>query len=133
MTTTYADFLDSKRITIAPSGFDANALNSMLFDFQSDCARWALQRGKAALFEDCGLGKTPQQLVWAEQVVAKYSKPVLILAPLAVSKQTVREGAKFGIEAHVAVQQSDVDDPSIYVTNYEKLHHFDPSAFAGPQ
>jgi DNA modification methylase len=127
----YAEFLDSKRITVAPSGFDANALNSMLFDFQSDCAKWALQRGKAALFEDCGLGKTPQQLVWAEQVVAKYNKPVLILAPLAVSKQTVREGAKFGIEAHVAVRQSDVDDPSIYVTNYEKLHHFDPSAFAG--
>jgi DNA modification methylase len=131
MTTSYAEFLNSKRITIAPSGFDANALNSMLFDFQSDCARWALQRGKAALFEDCGLGKTPQQLVWAEQVVAKYSKPVLILAPLAVSKQTVREGAKFGIEAHVAVQQSDINGPSIYVANYEKLHHFDPSAFAG--
>lgn len=71
------------------------------------------------------------QLVWAEQVVNHYGKPVLILAPLAVSKQTVREGAKFGIEAHLAAQQSDITQPAIYVTNYEKLHHFDPLTFAG--
>lgn len=127
----YADFLQSKRITIAPSGFTPDTLNPMLYQFQSDVDRWALERGKAALFEDCGLGKTPQQLVWADHVVHKYDKPVLILAPLAVSKQTVREGAKFSIETHLAVQQSDVTKPAIYVTNYEKLAHFDPSAFAG--
>jgi hypothetical protein len=127
----YAEFLASKRITIAPSGFTPDALNPMLFGFQSDIDRWALERGKAALFEDCGLGKTPQQLVWAEHVVRRYNKPALILAPLAVSKQTVREAENFGIEAHVAIQQSDVVGSSIYVTNYEKLHHFDPSAFAG--
>lgn len=77
------------------------------------------------------MGKTPQQLEWANHVVGKYNKPVLILAPLAVSKQTVREAEKFGIEAHVAIQQLDIDHPAIYVTNYEKLHHFDPSVFAG--
>lgn len=127
----YAEFLESKRITIAPSGFTPDTLNSMLFDFQRDVDRWALERGKAALFEDCGLGKTPQQLVWAEHVIRKYNQPVLILAPLAVSKQTVREAEKFSIEGYVAVQQSDVVKPAIYVTNYEKLGHFDPSAFAG--
>src|SRR5689334_9785303 len=127
----YADFLESKRITVAPSGFTPVALNPMLFDFQRDVARWALERGKAALFEDCGLGKSPQQLVWAEQVVGRYDKPVLILAPLAVSRQTVREGEKFGIEARLAREQSDVTTPAIYVTNYEKLGHFDPSVFAG--
>lgn len=131
MTATYQDFLESKRISIAPSGFMPDGLNPMLYPFQSDITRWGLQRGKAAFFQDCGLGKTPQQLTWAENVVREYNKPVLILAPLAVSKQTVREGEKFGIEARVAVQQSDVIKPTIYVTNYEKLHHFDPSGFAG--
>lgn len=131
MTTTYQDFLESKRISIAPSGFTPSALNPMLYPFQSDITSWGLQRGKAAFFQDCGMGKTPQQLEWANHVVEKYNKPVLILAPLAVSKQTVREAEKFGIEAHVAIQQSDIDHPAIHVTNYEKLHHFDPSVFAG--
>lgn len=127
----YSDFLESKRISIAPSGFMPDALNLMLYPFQSDITSWGLQRGKAAFFQDCGMGKTPQQLEWANHVVEKYNKPVLILAPLAVSKQTVREAEKFSIEAHVAIQQSDIDHPAIYVTNYEKLHHFDPSVFAG--
>jgi DNA modification methylase len=127
----YNDFLASKRIEITASGFTPDALNPALFPFQADITRWALERGKAALFEDCGTGKTLQQLDWSEQVVRRVNKPVLILAPLAVSKQTVREGQKFGIEAHVAVEQSDVVRPGIYITNYEKLHHFDPSAFGG--
>jgi DNA modification methylase len=127
----YAEFLQSKCIEIAPSGFESNSLNSMLFDFQRDCVAWSLRRGKTSLFQDCGLGKTPQQLVWAEQVVRKLNKPVLILTPLAVSKQTVREAEKFGIEASVAASQADVKGASICVTNYEKLHHFDPSAFGG--
>lgn len=131
MTTSYTDFLQSKRITVALSGFTPDALNSMLYPFQSDIDRWSLERGKSALFADCGLGKSPMQLAWADQVVRKYSKPVLILAPLAVSKQTVREAAKFGIEAHLAVHQSDVIKPAIYVTNYEKLAHYNPSTFAG--
>lgn len=127
----YGEFLQSKRITIAPSGFAPSTLNSMLYPFQSDITRWGLQRGKAAFFQDCGLGKTPQQLEWANRVVETYNKPVLILAPLAVSKQTVRESEKFGIDAQVAIQQSNIQGPGIYVTNYEKLHHFDPSIFAG--
>lgn len=127
----YEAFLWSKRINIAPSGFTPENLNPKLFDFQSDICRWSIQRGKAALFSDCGTGKSAVQLEWANHVVGHYDKPVLILAPLAVSKQTIREGEKFGIEARLAKEQSDITTPAIYVTNYEKLAHFDPSAFAG--
>lgn len=127
----YADFLLSKQIRIQPSGFTAERLNPKSFDFQRDITRWALARGKAALFADCGTGKSLMQLDWANRVVGQYNKPVLILAPLAVSKQTVREAEKFGIDAQVVNQQSDAQGAGIYVTNYEKLQHFDPSAFAG--
>jgi hypothetical protein len=131
MTTTYAEFLDSKRITVAPSGFTPAGLSPHSFDFQRDITRWALERGRAAIFSDCGTGKSLMELDWADHVVQKYDKPVLIIAPLAVSKQTVREGEKFGIKAYLAAQQSDITKPAIYVTNYEKLHRFDPSVFPG--
>jgi hypothetical protein len=127
----YSDFLETKRITIQPSGFSADSFNPNSFMFQKDITRWALERGKAAIFSDCGTGKSLMELDWADHVVQKYDKPVLIIAPLAVSKQTVREGQKFGIQAYLAAQQSDVTKPAIYVTNYEKLHHFDPSVFPG--
>lgn len=127
----YNEFLKSKQVTIAPSGFGVESVNSQLFEFQRDITRWSLARGKTAIFADCGLGKTPMQLVWAEAVVRQTNRSVLILAPLAVSRQTVREGQKFGIEARVVASQAEVTAPAIYVTNYEKLHHFDPSMFAG--
>lgn len=127
----YQRFLKSKQITIEPSGFQAKSLNPSLFEFQSDIDRWAIGRGRAAVFADCGLGKTPMQLVWAEAVTRELNKPVLILAPLAVSKQTEREGKKFGIKAKVATSDMDVKKTGIYVTNYEKIQHFDPSRFGG--
>ena len=127
----YNDFLQSKQITIAPSGFDVAQVNPQLFEFQSDITKWSLARGKTAIFSDCGTGKTPMQLAWADEVVRQLNRPVLILAPLAVSRQTVREGEKFGIEVSIAASQSDVKGAGIYVTNYQKLHHFDPSAFGG--
>lgn len=127
----YADFLESKQVKIAASGFDVADLNSDLFEFQSDITRWSLRRGKDAIFADCGLGKTPMQLVWADHVVRKLNRPVLIHAPLAVSKQTIREGEKFGVETKIASRQSDIKGAGVYVTNYEKLHHFDPSVFGG--
>jgi hypothetical protein len=96
----------------------------MLFPFQRDIVKWALRRGRAAIFADCGLGKTPMQLSWAAQVPGR----VLILAPLAVAQQTVREGKKFGIE--VAYSRVPCDD-RIVITNYEMLDHFNPSEFAG--
>lgn len=130
--TSYASFLLSKQVVTAPSGFTApTSLNPKLFDFQRDIAAWAMERGRASLFCDCGLGKTAIQLVWAEEVVRRFNESVLILAPLAVSKQTQREGVKFGIQVTIAESDMDIRTPGIYVTNYEKLHHFPASKFAG--
>lgn len=123
----YADFL-TRKVTVDPAtGIDVPGdLNPRLFPFQRDIVRWALRRGRAAVFADCGMGKTPMQLVWASHAPG----PVLILAPLAVSQQTVREGEKFGVEVRHVRSQPDSPE-GIYVTNYEMLHHFDPSAFTG--
>jgi hypothetical protein len=126
----YKQFLASKKIAAVPTGFEPGPMHAQLFDFQCDCVAWACRRGRSALFEDCGLGKTPQQLAWADKVCAKTDKPVLILAPLCVTQQTRREGSKFGIDVNVAREQSEVR-PGINVSNYEKLHHFDASAFGG--
>lgn len=126
----YDEFLKSKQTYFKSSGFEPTDLNSMLFDFQLDIVRWACKKGRAALFEDCGLGKSPQQLEWGRQVCIHTGGDVLILAPLAVSKQTKREGDKFGIPVTICRTQSDVK-PGINITNYEMLQHFDPSAFTG--
>src|SRR5207247_1705869 len=83
----------------------------------------------AAIFADCGLGKTPLQLVWAENVVRKTNRPVLILTPLAVSYQLIREAEKFGIEAHRSADGK--PQPNITVANYERLDKFDAADFAG--
>jgi hypothetical protein len=127
----YTDFLDSKRITVAPSGFEVEPANPHLFPFQRDLVHWSLRIGKAAIWADCGLGKSLMELSWAEHVVRQFNAPVLILAPLSVSHQTVREGEKFGIPCRVVASQAEVDGPGIYITNYEKLHHFDASVFPG--
>jgi hypothetical protein len=127
----YSDFLESKRITIAPSGFEVEPRNPHLFSFQRDLVRWALRIGKAAIWADCGLGKSLMELSWAEHVVEHFNAPVLILAPLSVSHQTAREGEKFGIPCKVVASQAEVTGPGIYITNYEKLHHFKPDTFPG--
>lgn len=128
----YDDFIDSKRIAVQPAGFDIlpDCLNPRLFPFQQDIVRWALHLGKAAIFADCGLGKTPMQLEWAHQVATYIGGNVLILAPLAVSHQTAREGDKFGIKVHVSRSGDDIE-PGINITNYEKLHQYDPHDFVG--
>ena len=101
-------------------------LNPMLFEFQRDIVTWALRRGRAAIFADCGMGKTPMQLEWARHIPGD----VLILAPLAVSAQTVREGAKFGVHVGYARNDGQITE-RITVTNYEMLDHFDISRFSG--
>ena len=126
----YKDFLKRKHITSKPYGFDAEIKNSIMFDWQRDITKWALKKGKAAIFADCGLGKTPMQLEYAHQVSEHTKMPVLILAPLAVAKQTQREGKKFGIDVNVCRTQKDVVT-GVNITNYEMLSHFDPSAFSG--
>lgn len=125
----YADFIDRKSQGGNLDGFDPVFMPSYLFDFQASLVEWATRKGKAALFEDCGLGKTPQQLVWAENVVRKTNKRVLVLTPLAVSHQTVAEAHKFDIEAHRS-NAGELHD-GINVTNYERLHYFNPDDFAG--
>jgi len=102
---TYEEFLKSKEYQIQSTGFEADQLNENLFDYQYDIAKWALRIGKAALFEDTGLGKTIQQLSWADAVAKHTGGCVLILAPLAVSKQTAQEADKFGIICNLAESQ----------------------------
>lgn len=128
----YNDFLKTKEIRVLPSGFNVEEgkLNPAAFDWQRHVVSWALKRGKAALFEDCGLGKTLQQLMWAEQVCKYIKRPVLIVAPLAVSLQTKREGEKFGIAVNICESQANVRE-GINITNYEKLEKFDATVFGG--
>ena len=127
---TYQDFLQQKQIVNIPTGISVDKLNGKLFDWQADVVRWGCKKGRAAMFEDCGLGKTPQQLEWAKQIHGATVKDILILAPLAVSKQTKREGEKFGIEVNICRSQEDVK-PGINITNYEMLSHFNPEHFGG--
>lgn len=130
--TDYQEFIASKRVRAESTGFDPGPLNPSLFDWQEPIVRWALRRGKAALFEDCGLGKTIQQLDWARCVWQHTGTPVLILAPILVGWQTVEEAGRFSIDAPVKQVRShgDVID-GINVTNYERLHLFDADTFGG--
>lgn len=125
----YSSFLSAKAQCGSDSGFSPVWMPDFLFDFQKQLVEWAIRKGRSAMFADCGLGKTPMQLVWAENVVRKTNLPVLVLTPLAVAAQTVREAAKFGIEARRSA--GDVTGAHILVTNYEKLHLFNPSDFGG--
>ena len=105
----YEDFIESKRLKFEPVGFDTPfEINPMLFDWQADVVRWSLRRGRAALFEDCGLGKSFQQIEWAQHVHRYTDGNVLILAPLAVSQQTIREAAKLGYTINLCKTGADV-------------------------
>lgn len=123
MSETYDEFLRKKEFAPKDAGFEPVNLNDRLYPFQRDIVTWACRRGKAAVFADCGMGKTPMQLAWAEQVADRTGGVVLILAPLAVSAQTVREGRKFGIEV-TRVRDGSECKPGINITNYEMLDHF---------
>lgn len=125
----YADFLQTKAHEGANGGFEPTFVPSKAFDFQRAMIRYGVTKGRAALFEDCGLGKTIQFLSWAQNVIEHTNRPVLVLAPLAVSAQIVREAEKFDIEAR---RSSDGSTPGkLVVTNYERLSAFNPSDFAG--
>jgi superfamily II DNA or RNA helicase len=123
----YADFLHTKRSRDLQAGFEPTEdLLPGLFPFQRQIVELALRRGRMALFADCGLGKTPMQLAWAREIPGD----VLIVAPLAVSAQTQREGEKFGVPVTVCKEASDVR-PGVNITNYERLGKFDPEPFTG--
>jgi nitrogen regulatory protein PII-like uncharacterized protein len=129
----YSDFISTKEIEYIDAGFapDESLYPELIKEHQTVSVTWACKRGRAALFFDTGLGKTLAQLTWADQVVRHTDAPVLILAPLAVSHQTIREGQKFGIDVILAASDNDVEEPAIYISNYEKLDHFDPEIFSG--
>ena len=129
----YRQFIASKFLKVPPCGFHADdrMIPSKLFDWQKEIVRWATSRGRAAIFAACGLGKTAMQLAWAEQVVNHTNKPVIIMAPLAVSQQTVAEGCKFGIDVKSIRGMGSVTDPAIYIINYEMLAHVNPDLFGG--
>lgn len=127
----YGDFLLSKVSSDPATGLsELPGLPDSLFDFQSDITRWALRRGRAAIFAGTGLGKSLMELSWASAIHEATGRDVLILAPLAVASQVVREGEKFGIRAKQCARQDEVE-PGITVTNYQKLDHFDAAQFVG--
>ena len=126
--TTYADFVKRKRLNDDATGIPTTLLcpSESLFPFQRDIVLWALRRGRAAIFADCGMGKTFMQLEWAKHITGR----VIIVAPLAVAGQTVREAERFGIDGVKYLRDDDQDTP-IVVTNYEMLDHFRPDDFEG--
>lgn len=126
---TYEQFLESKSHSSGGYGFEPLWMPPFLFDVQKAITEWDLRRGRAGIFADCGLGKTPMQLVWAENVARHTGKPVLIGTPLAVNAQTIKEADKFGMEAKRSTDGNVAG--RITVTNYERLHLFNPSDFAG--
>jgi hypothetical protein len=124
--TDYAAFLRSKSRTFGGDGIAAATLPSTLYDWQAAIVRWALRKGRAAIFADCGLGKSFMQIAWADALNAR----VLMFAPLCVAEQTISEARKLGIEIRYAHDQHEATG-RLTITNYERLDRFDPAAFDG--
>lgn len=126
----YTAYIERKLSTVPSTGIAGDvSLPDSLFPHQRVLTAWAIKRGRAAIFADTGLGKSRMQLAWADAVQRHTRKPVLILAPLAVAQQTVQESQSIGIEA--VQQRWHEPGANIIVTNYERLHRFDTSAFGG--
>jgi superfamily II DNA or RNA helicase len=130
MSVSYQKYIAQKKICHLDAGFVASGMLWPLKDFQVDAVKWACRRGRAALFADTGLGKTLMQLAWAYLVVEHTDKPVLVVTPLCVAQQTVREGEKFGIACEY-IREPKFCNARIHVTNYEMLKNFDPASYAG--
>jgi hypothetical protein len=125
----YSEFLHNKSQLGGNHGFKPVFMPDYLFDFQKHLVDYSVNKGRSAMFADCGMGKTPMQLVYAQNVVEHTNKNVLIIAPLCVSGQTVHEAEKFGIECKRS--RDGAIHGKITITNYEQLHRFDPSDFVG--
>ncbi len=128
-TESYGDFITGKSQADSDGGFEPTWMPDAAFDFQSAITAWSLRKGRSAMFMDCGMGKSLCQLAWAENVVRHTNGRTLILTPLAVADQTVAEGEKFGVESERS--RDGASAARIVVTNYERLHHFDPAHFSG--
>jgi hypothetical protein len=130
MTLSYSDFLQSKAQDTSNVGFVPKRFPDFLFDFQASLYEWNCRKGRSLTAADCGMGKSPLQLAWGDAVVQHTNRPVLILTPLAVAQQTLRQSEKFGIDAK-RCNDGHLSGVRCHITNYEKLHHFDPSYFSG--
>lgn len=128
--TEYLSFIHRKTHLAGSFGFEPTFIPDASFDFQRALIEWAVAKGRAAIFADCGMGKTLMELAFAENVVRKTNKPVLLLTPLAVGAQTIHEAEKFGVDA-VRSRDGKFDGARVVVTNYERLHYFNPEDFAG--
>ncbi len=124
MAINYQEFLSSKRLTIKPRGIsiEKDQINPVLFPFQKDIVKWGVKKGKCAVFLDTGLGKTFIQIEWARLI----GKKTLIVAPLSVAKQTIREGKKIEVEIKYVRHQEETIE-GINITNYEMIDEFDDS------
>ena len=130
---TYDEFLRSKEMRAEACGFDIDrdSITPHAFDYQRDIIAWACKKGKCAILTGCGTGKTLMLLEWAKAVWKHTGRDVLIVSPLSVVQQTVREAAKFGIcDVTVCRHAEDVRE-GVNITNYEMIEHFNPSAFVG--
>lgn len=127
--TEYEQMLAARTQANTAEGIDASGLPEHLYPFQRSLVKWSLDAGRSLIAADCGLGKTPMELAWADRVHAHTGKPVLLLTPLAVGFQIVEEAEKFGHDAALS-RDGKVAAP-ITVTNYEQLHKFDPADFGG--
>lgn len=125
----YRAFILGKSQTDGGCGFSPSFQHPQAYDFQSHLIDWAVRQGRGAIFADCGLGKTLMQLTWAHNVCRETNRPVLVIAPLMVSVQTVEEAEKFGFEVSRSLDGKVTAE--IVTTNYERLHHFNPDDFAG--
>jgi hypothetical protein len=125
----YAAFLGSKAQSGDGDGFEPLWIPDSLFGFQAMLAEWSVRMGRSALLVDCGMGKSPLALVWAQNVYKYTGKPVLLLTPLGVTFQMVTEAGKFGVGA--AISRDGTIPAEVTVTNYEQLEKFDPSRFGG--
>jgi hypothetical protein len=123
----YAEFLTTKQRVVHDAGrvVDPDDIHPTLFPFQRAITAWALRKGRAAVFADCGLGKTFMQLEWARLAAAR----ALVVAPLSVARQTVREGAKLDLDVRYVRDGAEVDGPGVWITNYEMVDRFDPALF----
>lgn len=124
----YQDFLESKRHTSIDYGINTKYLPDCMFDFQKHVAEFAIKKGRSAIFLDTGLGKTIIELVIATNYVRYTNKPALIICPLAVAFQFVKEGEKFGIE-DIEYSKDGKFSKKIIIANYERLHYFNPADF----
>lgn len=126
----YDQFIEAKTSIGGNHGFEPTFLPWQAFYFQESLCDWAIRKGRAAIFADCGLGKTLMELTFAENVVRHTNKPVLLLTPLAVGPQTIHEAEKFGVDA-VLSRDGKFTGSRVVVTNYQRLHYFNPEDFAG--